>query len=381
MSIGGIEKSLIELLRTISSHYDISLFCVDAVGALLNEVPKEIKIITGNTYSSIPEKSFNELRKSSIIYALLRLLFSSLSSIGLKKIATRLFLLFFPLIRGEFDVAISYSQPISDKSFCKLSNEIVLFKCRARKKITFLHCDFEKYEGNTAYNRKLYEQFDAIAAVSDSVKAVFAKCTGIPVSKQWTIYNICNADVVRELSNADDIYYSHFCFVIVARLSKEKGIERVIKCSNQLRSEGYSFEVHIIGGGYLENSLHETICKNNLQNVIYLHGQQNNPYIYMKNANCLLLPSYHEASPMVFLEAMALGLPVITTNTLSAVEIVEKHESGVVCENTDNGIYDSMKNAITNGIFINNEMKQEKLLTLGKEQFSRMIEELMKDVY
>ena len=148
-----------------------------------------------------------------------------------------------------------------------------------------------------------------------------------------------------------------------------------------MRAEGYSFEVHIIGGGYLEDSLRDSICKNNLQDAIYIHGQQNNPYIYMKNANCLLLPSYHEAAPMVFLEAIALGLPIITTNTLSAAEIVERHGSGVVCDNSEKGIYDSMKNAIMNGININNEKNQENLLTMGKEQFYRMIEELMENVY
>ena len=74
-----------------------------------------------------------------------------------------------------------------------------------------------------------------------------------------------------------------------------------------------------------------------MQEYIHLYGNQDNPYPYIKAANLFYLGSFHEAAPMVYAEAMTLGVPVLTTNTCSAEELVG--EKGFVCENDENGIY------------------------------------------
>jgi glycosyltransferase involved in cell wall biosynthesis len=55
----------------------------------------------------------------------------------------------------------------------------------------------------------------------------------------------------------------------------------------------------------------------------------------------LMLNSYHEALPLVLIEAMILGVPVFTTNTISAKEIVG--DRGFVCENSEKGIYKELR--------------------------------------
>ena len=47
------------------------------------------------------------------------------------------------------------------------------------------------------------------------------------------------------------------------------------------------------------------------------------------------MTSYHEAAPMVIDEACALGLPILTTETTSAHDMVAERQCGWVCENTD----------------------------------------------
>ena len=63
-------------------------------------------------------------------------------------------------------------------------------------------------------------------------------------------------------------------------------------------------------------------------------GNKENPYPYIKNASCFLLPSLHEAAPMVFGEASSLGVPVLTTETCSAIELVQSRGIGYVVENS-----------------------------------------------
>jgi glycosyltransferase involved in cell wall biosynthesis len=78
-----------------------------------------------------------------------------------------------------------------------------------------------------------------------------------------------------------------------------------------------------------------------------LEGEQVNPYRYIKNADYFLLPSFHEAAPIVFDEAAILGVPVLATKTLSAVEMIENRRAGFVCENSTEAIYDMLRSVLS----------------------------------
>ena len=95
-----------------------------------------------------------------------------------------------------------------------------------------------------------------------------------------------------------------------------------------------------------------------MQDCVTMHGNQKNPYPYIKSAEFLLLSSYHEAAPMVFAEAMFLGVPVVTTETRSAKELVG--EKGFVCDNNEKGIYYTLKEIFINRALLEN--KKNKLL-------------------
>ena len=81
----------------------------------------------------------------------------------------------------------------------------------------------------------------------------------------------------------------------------------------------------------------------NLEQFVEFHGVQNNPYRFMKNADLLLIPSYHEAAPMVYEEARCLNLPILTTRTLSADELVSCNQIGIVCDNEDEAIESALR--------------------------------------
>ena len=60
-----------------------------------------------------------------------------------------------------------------------------------------------------------------------------------------------------------------------------------------------------------------------LDGRVIFAGETQNPYGLMNAADYLLVPSRHEAAPMVFMEASALGVPVISSDTLSARELLK----------------------------------------------------------
>ena len=89
---------------------------------------------------------------------------------------------------------------------------------------------------------------------------------------------------------------------------------------------------------------YETINNDRIRDSrVLLLGEQSNPYQYLIHADWLLVPSFHEAAPMVFDEATLMGIKVITTNTTSAEEMIG-YEHGIICENSTDGIADALKN-------------------------------------
>ncbi len=126
--------------------------------------------------------------------------------------------------------------------------------------------------------------------------------------------------------------------VTVARLNPEKGFLRAIEALAPLMREHRDLRWHIVGGGPDESAVREAVRAAGIDSQVVLFGMRNNPYPYVKAADLMLLPSIHEAAPMVYEEARALGVPVLTTATTSAADMVEARHSGYVCENSAEGI-------------------------------------------
>ena len=177
MHVGGIQKSLIELLKVLSQdeRYDISLFCCLKRGALLTNIPSNIKILDENPYAAVTEISASDCKKMGIKYALLRIFASGFTKLFTKRIPVKIFSHLVGKIGDSYDVVVSYAQPAEDHVFCALTNEFVLNCTEAEKKIGFVHSDFANYGGNTTLNRAIYLQFDNIAAVTESLKQSFVK--------------------------------------------------------------------------------------------------------------------------------------------------------------------------------------------------------------
>lgn len=355
MKVGGIQKSLLELLKALSScpEYDVSLFCCKAQGDFLSQIPENIKILPENAYAQATEMALAECKKLGKRYYVFRMISSFWSKYFTKALPSAVLCKLIGKIGEKYDIAISYSQPIEDHEFCNLTNEIALRCFRADRKITFVHCDFGSYGGNTKRNRRLYRKFDRIAAVSDSVGKRFGEIIPEVSEKIQTVYNFCDCGEIEKLAEIDPPVYTKKTIVTVARLSKEKGILRCIPVFDRLKKDGYDFEWHIVGGGPLKSAIEEEIARYSLEQDIILEGEQLNPYRYVKNADYFLLPSFHEAAPMVFDESVTLGVPVLTTSTLSAVEMIENRGCGLVCESSDEAIYAMLHRAISSNEKIN----------------------------
>ena len=339
LSTGGVQESLLGLIRAIHHQYNVTLVSFCGVGA--NTLPADVKLIVPHS----PFRYFGAAQwelKNKPLQCAVRSAWAVLTRLFGRSFTIQLMLPFQKKL-GDYDCAISYLHEAPQKSFYGGCNEFVLKKIKAKKKVTWLHCDFELCGANSKASEKIYQQFDEIVACSEGTKRAFLRCMPQFKDKCVAIRNCNDYENIRMLAG-DGIQYdkSEFNIVTVARLSKEKGIERAIEAVKRCVKKGYKLHYHIVGSGDQAVYLKKLAEDYGLENVITFYGNQSNPYPYMKNADLFLLPSYHEAAPMVFDEAACLGVPILATETTSTDEMITESGSGFVCENSQDGIADGL---------------------------------------
>lgn len=341
LQTGGVQISLLNLLKEIHNDYDVTVLCFYCKDEYRALVPDNVKLMGLNSPFRYFGVSQGELHSKPFQYSA-RAFWAVLTKLFGRSSAIKLMSLFQKKI-GTYDCAISYLHEASQKSFYGGCNEYVLKKVKAEKKITWVHCDFGLSGANSVKSRKIYGDFDTIIACSEGTKAAFLRCLPEFESRCIAVRNCHDYENIRRLAG-DGIRYEDGCFhiVTVARLSAEKGIERAISAVKTGIENGHRIRYHLVGSGNMEATLKNLVAENHMEDCVLFYGNQTNPYPYMKNADLFLLPSYHEAAPMVFDEAACLGVPVLATETTSTDEMIKQNRFGFVCENSLAGITQSL---------------------------------------
>lgn len=345
LQIGGVQKSLVNLLNEIKNEYNITLLLFRKSGDYLKDVPENVKILEANTLLQVLGMSLDECRKRGFGFITAKAIFVAISRLFGNATAIKLAMLG-EIPVGEFDIAISYLQPAPRKQFYGGTNEYVLAKTSATEKISFIHSDFENYGGDIKYSKRLYKQFDKIVFCSFGCKETFLNVMPEFNNRSYVVYNCHNQKNIKSQSELKPLKYDNgvFNIVLVARLTYEKGIDSAIHAVNRYaKTVSERIHLHIVGDGADANDFKS--LTSNLEATAYVsfYGNQKNPYRIMKNANLLLLTSHHEAAPMVFGEANILGLNILTTKTTSTHELVVKPKIGYVCDDNHNSIFNSLK--------------------------------------
>lgn len=366
LQTGGVQTSLLNLLKEMHNEYDVTVLCLYSMEEYHKLLPDNVKLVSLRTPYRYLGVSQREL--SNPISKFFRAFWACLTKVFGRSFAIKLMSPFQRNI-GTYDCAVSFLHEGPQKNFYGGCNEFVLKKVKANKKITWLHCDFGLCGANNKASEKIYQQFDEIVACSEGAKQAFLQCLPQFEHKCISIRNCNDYDCIRKLAGEGMSYdKTTFNIVSVARLSAEKGIERAITAVKKCVDNGYNVHYHIVGWGDRAEYLKGLVEEYKLSENVTFYGNQSNPYPYIKNADLFLLPSYHEAAPMVFDEAACLGVPVLATKTTSTEEMITQCHAGFVCENSQDGINDGLmeilkfpdmladiKNALKSRLFTNKE--------------------------
>jgi glycosyltransferase involved in cell wall biosynthesis len=133
----------------------------------------------------------------------------------------------------------------------------------------------------------------------------------------------------------------------VGRLTSDKGVSYLLRSARLLKDQGVELEVLIVGEGDFSRALHdEAVHLGIAEQVRFLGRREDMPRVYAA-MDVLVLPSLKEAFPMVVLEAMAAGIPVIATRVGDVPYILNEGECGVLVEQENAlALSDAIRNLI-----------------------------------
>lgn len=121
----------------------------------------------------------------------------------------------------------------------------------------------------------------------------------------------------------------------VGRLSEEKSVETLIKAMGLVISEIADVRCMIVGTGPLESQLRNYCETLNISESIEFTGYKENSFEALREMDVFVLPSRTEGCPIVILEAMAMGLPVVATDVGGNPELVVHNHTGILFSKGD----------------------------------------------
>jgi L-malate glycosyltransferase len=190
-----------------------------------------------------------------------------------------------------------------------------------------------------ALDKRLARYCEAVIGVSESVTQELR--SHVPAGKVRHIGNGINTEAYRPPMSRDDakriLGLSGMTLVgFVGRLSADKGISFLLRAlANLPTSSAQPVHAVIVGDGEYRSALEAEARTLGLSEQVHFLGNRRDTPLLYAAFDIFVLPSLREGFPMVLLEAMASGLPVIATRVGDVDRIVEHEVSGLVIEPAD----------------------------------------------
>jgi len=341
LDVGGIETALVTLLNYLSEEYEITLVLEKKQGLFLNTLNKKIKII--------------EFTPNNNKMTFIRKMINFIKQIDFKS-----------KYGNKFDFSCSYATYSNPASF--------VARAASKNCILWCHMDYlSQYKGDKNkvvefFKEKHYKEFSKLVFVSEKSKQTFLQVFPEMKEKVLHINNLINYKEIEEKSlkeidseekpllNKKD---GQTIFLNYGRHDEEqKKLSRIIEVAKMLKNDNKDFKILFVGEGKDTQKYRQMVRDLDIEETVLFLGKKKNPFPYIKLADCILLTSDYEGSPVVFTETMVLNKPIITTNVAGSEQIKDKF--GFVAEKNINDIYEKMNLFMRDGFEIKEKFDAEK---------------------
>ncbi len=166
----------------------------------------------------------------------------------------------------------------------------------------------------------------------------------IPLSVDESFFNFKNgSDILRKYGIDDDYIF------FLSRIHHKKGLELLIEAFNKLADNERFKNLKLIIAGDGEKDYVEKIKKIAGRNVVFTGWMKDiDKKNLISNTKLLVLPSYQENFGLCLIEAMAMEVPVLTTQNVNLWKEISSASAGWICDLTSDSIYNSFVSILEN---------------------------------
>lgn len=390
LELGGAEISLIGLLGAIDkSRYDIDLFVYSHQGELMNSIPDGVNLLPEiKKYSTIEKPMIEVLKMGYADIVIARLLAKWQAARYYRRAKSQkenssifhyLFRNVTPLLPDimpevEYDLAIGFLSPF----------QILRDRVRAKKKIGWIHTDFNVLEINRKAELPVWDSCDLIASISPAITESFLKVFPSLEPKIVEIENILSPDFVRARAEEFDADVemprddSRINLLSVGRFCTAKNYDNLPFICKHLVDSGIDLRWYIIGFGGDEELIRRRIAEAGMEKYVIILGKRTNPYPYIKACDIYVQPSRYEGKSVTVREAQMLCKPVVVTAYPTASSQIRNGVDGAIVPMDNRGCAESIRAFIENRELRQRIVEYLKTHDFGNEAEVGKIYELIK---
>lgn len=114
----------------------------------------------------------------------------------------------------------------------------------------------------------------------------------------------------------------------------------------RLLDEGIRHKLVIVGEGYDRENIEKEIHNTHTEDSVILPGYCSNPYPYIAGSRVFVCSSFTEGLPVVCMEALCLGVPIVSSYP-SVEELFGEEKCGIVTDNSEDGLFDGCRRLLS----------------------------------
>lgn len=191
-------------------------------------------------------------------------------------------------------------------------------------------------KGHFLADRLVGHCVDRYIAVSDSNAQYLVETKGLPARKIMVIQNGCDLNRFRpdprpssDLKKLFGFAESDLVLVVVARLEPQKGHRALIEAMKLVCARFPTARLVCVGEGSQRGDLEDQTRQMGLEASLRFVGYQSNTPEWLALADVVVLPSFYEGLPLVAIETLAAGRPMVATAVDGTVEVIVNEKTGL----------------------------------------------------
>lgn len=326
-NLGGIQRVVSVISSSLAEYHDVTVLCTDnrfKVNYNIYNLSKKVKIESDldlfkeiNIFQKILYKFTRKINERTKFKFNTNILFNSYYRYDKEKFSKF-------INDNEFDVVIGV-----DGNFSVLLGAIA--EKISSKTIGWQHNSYEAYLKNPFKyfwkQDKIFEEFiprlDKYIVLNEYDKNMYKKEMNIDC-------DVMENPVSFISEKKSDVNKKNF--LAAGRFTKQKGFDLLIESFKEFSKNNHDWTLTIVGEGEDEEYIKELVRECNLQKRIIIHPFTNNIRDYFLNSSALLLSSRWEGMPMIALESLVMGVPIISYDITAMQPIVDNREEGIIVE-------------------------------------------------